>query len=427
MEGHTFSIRTRRVGVWLLAAALTLVLAVQVGAEEKIKLHYFTWATGVNSTYIQEDWIEPFMALHPNIEIVHEAVGFGEFWDKLPIYIASGNTPDIIHMSVGYVYDYARLGLLENLQPYFDRDLDPSDFFMEPFKAMRYPSMETGDLYGIPYSFLLTSLYYNKDMFDVSGVQYPDETWSWDFLRDVSRKLTRDTDGDGNADKHGFVSQNSYTLFDPMVHAFGGSILNEDYTKVTLDSPEGIAAAEFLVDMIYKDGTARDGGLNLFTNQSVAMAVMSTAELPYEREIGLNFDVTLVPEGPAQRVVRLWPDSFSIPTASPHKEAAWEFIKYVITREEMDRYSGERKVPVYRSLALSKEWLQPDLMGNKSVFINSILYGHPLEWRPAWGNWDSRLRAELAKAFRGDVAPATAVRQAAQAIQVEIDRALKQP
>jgi len=392
-------------------------------AEEKVKLHYFTWATGSGSTYIEEDWIAPFEALHPNIEIQHEAVGFNEFWDKLPVYIATGNAPDIIHMSVGYVYDYAKAGLLENLQPYFDRDLNPDDFFMEPFKAMRYPSMETGDLYGIPYSFLLTALYYNKSLFDMAGVAYPTDAWTWDTLREAAKRLTRDTNGDGTPDKYGFVSQNSYILYDPLVHAFGGSILNEDYTRVTLDSPAGVAAAEFLVDMIHQDGSALNAGLNRFTDQTAAMAIMTTTELPYEREMGLNFDIALVPEGPAKRVVRLWPDSFAIPVDAKHKEAAWEFIKYVITRDEMDRYSGARKVPVYKELALSPDWLEPDLMGDKTVFVRSIPYGHPLEFRPAWGAWESKLRAALAPAWRGEVAPAIAVRQAAEAIQAEVDRA----
>jgi len=402
----------------LMIAALTGYGA----AQEKVKLHYFTWATGASSTYIEEDWIAPFVADHPNVEIQHEAVGFAEFWDKLPVYIATGNAPDIVHMSVGYVYDYAKEGLLENLQPYFDRDLNPGDFFMEPFQAMRYPSMETGDLYGIPYSFLMTTLYYNKDLFDAAGVSYPVRDWTWDTLRDASKLLTRDHDGDGTPDKYGFVSQNSYLLYDPLVHAFGGSILNEDYTQVTLDSAEGVAAAEFLIDMIYQDRSAVNGGLNLFTDQTAAMAVMSTIELPYEREMGLNFDIAIIPEGPAKRVVRVWPDSFAIPSDAAHKEVAWEFIKYVITRTEMDRYSGARKVPVYRDLALSPDWLEPELMGDKTVFIESIAYGHPLEWRPAWGSWESKLRAALAPAWRGEIAPAIAVRQAAEAIQAEIDR-----
>jgi multiple sugar transport system substrate-binding protein len=328
-------------------------------------------------------------------------------------------------MSVGYVYDYAKQGLLTNLQPYFNRDMNPKDFFMEPFKAMRYPSMETGDLYAIPFAFTLTSLYYNKGMFDSSALAYPTEAWSWDTLRQASKRLVRDKNGDGKTDIFGFISQNTYTIFDPLVHAFGGSILNNDLTKVTLDSPPGVKAAEFLTDMIYKDGSASNGALALFTKQQAALAVMTTLELDYERQQGFDFDVTLVPQGPAKRVIRLWPNSFSIPINSDQKEAAWRFIKYVVSRTEMDRYSGERQVPVNRKLALSKDWLRPNLMGNKMVFVNSIQYGDALEFRPNWGKWDAVLRKELAPAWTGTVAASTAVKKAADAIQVVIDEANK--
>lgn len=413
---------TSKLSLCALALGLALALAVPTMAQEQITLHYFTWATGASATQIQEDWIAPFEAMYPNVKIEYEAVGFGEFWEKLPVYIASGNAPDIIHMSVGYVYDYAKMGLLENLTPYFERDLNPDDFFMEPFDAMRYPSMEDGDLYGIPYSFILSTLYYNKDMFDVAGVQYPDESWTWDMTREISKRFVRDTTGDGVIDKWGFAIDNSDYFFPSLVHAWGGSILNEDYTQVTLNSPEAIAALEFVVDWAHQDGSAKVGSNGDFTRQNAAMALMTTLEVPYEREQGFAFDVELVPAGPVKRVIRLWPDSFSIPADSDNKDLAWEFIKFAITRDEMDRYSGERKIPVYKPLATSPEWLQPELMGNKMVFIHSVLYGEPLEWRPNWGAWGAKLRQGIAPALLGNISPTEAIMNTAAAIQVEVDR-----
>jgi len=79
-------------------------------------------------------------------------------------------------------------------------------------------------------------------------------------------------------------------------------------------------------------------------------------------------------------------------------------------------------VPINRKLATSVEWLEQDLMGDKRVFIHSTVYGHPLEWRPAWGSWNEKLRAELAQAWNGSVSPATAVQRAAEAIRIEIER-----
>lgn len=419
---------TGAIGLVLLVSLLVLATPIYANesSDEIIELYYFTWATGASTTYIQEDLIEPFEAMHPNIKIVHEAVPGSEFWDKLPVMIASGRAPDLIHMSVGYVYEYAKMGLIENLQPYFDRDLNEDDFFMEPFKAVRYPDMETGDIYAMPYSFMVTALFYNKDMFDEAGVHYPDSTWTWDDLRAAARRLTMDKDGDGVPDQYGFVINPHYESFDPLVRSFGGRMLSEDLTTVTFASPEGIAATQFVTDMIQEDGSTIRGGRGDFVSGRVAMWIAGMYAIDIRDQVTFDWDVALMPIGPAGRVVRLWPDSFAIPIDAKHKEAAWEFIKYVVTRNEMDRYIGSRKIPIYKELAMSSEWLELDKVPNKWIFIESIPYGDPLEFRPVWGEWEPVRWSALTPAMDGRESVANAVIKASEAMQAVIDRAMQQ-
>lgn len=404
-------VRCKRTGMLMLlvvVALLSLSFLGQAQEEEKIRLHYFTWAGGSAAEYIREDWIEPFQELHPNIEIYYEHVSFGQFFDKLVTYHLAGTAPDLMHMSVGYVNEYAQNGMLLNLQPFFDRDLNPDDFFMEPMKAMRYPSMETGDLYAIPFAFVLTGLYYNKTLFDDAGLMYPGDDFTYEDLREYGKRLTRDTSGDGLKDQWGFFSTRNYQILDPVIHAFGGSILDADY-NVTVTGPGAVAGAQFLVDVIHEDGIAPHPslGLNqtqLFQQGKLAMSMAQISDLSNYRSISnLDWDVAMMPIGPGGRAVRLWPDSFAISSTTKHAEAAWEFIKFAITREEMDRYSGERKVPIYRPLAFSPEWLETHTAPDKMKFIQSIPYGHPMEFRPNWGEWgDNSKRGVLNPAWYGE-------------------------
>lgn len=400
----------RRIVTAFCTALIVGVLAFGAGAqqEEKIVLHYFTWAGGAAADYIREDWIEPFQKLHPNIEIVYEYTSFGQFFDKLVTYHLSGNAPDIMHMSVGYVNEMAHMGILLNLQPYFDRDLNPDDFFLDPMKAMRYPNVETGDLYAIPFAFVLTGLYYNKTLFDYAGLPYPGDDFTYDDLREYGKRLTRDTNGDGVADQWGFFSTRNYQLLDPVIHAFGGRILDDNY-NVVVTEPGAVAGARYLVDLIHKDGIAPHPslGLNqtqLFQQGKLAMSVGQISDISNYRSISnLDWDVAMMPIGPAGRAVRLWPDSFAISSTSKHPEAAWEFIKFAITLGRMDRYNGERKVPIYKPLAVSPEWLEQDKLPNKMKFIQSIPYGHPMEFRPNWGEWgDNSRRGVLNPAWYGE-------------------------
>lgn len=397
----------------------TAALAAQ--AAETVKLHYFTWAGGGSAETIRRDWIEPFEMAHPNVKVEYEAVAFGQFFEKLTTYIAAGNPPDLIHMSVGFVYDYAQRGLLTNLDPYFNRDLRASDFFMEPAKAVRAPSMETGALYAIPFGFVEGILYYNKDAFAQGGLLPPNRNWTWDDLRAVSKKLTFDADGNGQPDRWGFWSTADYKLFDALLHSFGGATLNDDYTKVVFDQPATVQGVKFLRDMIWEDGSAPPPSAwqgNLFSSAKVAMHVDNISSITtYRQAAAFDWEVALLPKGPARRVVRVWPDSFAIPSGSKHKEEAWALIKSSITRKQLDEYNGVRKIPFYKALATSPAWLERDQKPNKQVFLDAVQYGDPLEFRPRWGEWEGRRKAEIEKALRNEVPVETAVKMAADVVR----------
>lgn len=88
----------------------------------------------------------------------------------------------------------------------------------------------------------------------------------------------------------------------------------------------------------------------------------------------------------------------------------------------MDRYIGSRKVPVYKELATSPEWLEADTIPDKMVFLRSIPYGDPLEFRPAWGEWEPVRWSALTPAMDGKESVLNAVIKASEAMQAIIDR-----
>jgi len=409
----------------LLASLLApLLLNLSAAAQEPITLRYFTWDAGPAIQSIYEDFIEPFEALHPHIKIEHEATDFGTYWNKLLTYYAAGLSPDLMHMSVGYVYEYAEEGLLLNLQPLFDRDLNPADFFLEPMKAVRYPSMETGDLYAMPFSFVMSTTYYNKTLFDQTGVAYPSSGWTYDDLREIGRRLVRDENGDGMPERWGFHSNYDYQLLEPVIHAFGGRVLDDEF-NVAVTQPGAVAGVQYLVDLIHRDQVAPPldllGDRNAaFRNAQVAMIIANSFDLGTYRELAdFDWDVVTLPEGPARRVNRVWPDSFAISSKVPqeHQEAAWEFIKFVVTSTKVDAYyHGARRIPIYRPLAESLEWLEAGRTPNKQVFIESIATGEPLEFRPNWGDWHNARAATLRPAWLGQIPVEQALLDWAQAI-----------
>jgi multiple sugar transport system substrate-binding protein len=270
----------------------------------------------------------------------------------------------------------------------------------------------------MPFAFVVTPLYYNKTIFDRMGVQYPSLSWSWSDVRTAARKLAEDTNGDGVSDQWGFFSSYAYGSMDAVIHSFGGKILDDNY-NVKVDEPQAVEAVKFLTDMVLTDGTAPKSGCmsTLFRQGKLAMGVDLNSNIDIYRQQSFDWDVAVLPKGPAKRVVRAWPDSFAIMSGSKNIEAAWKYVRFVTSQKKMDRYTGDRKIPVYRPLAFSREWLQEDQKPNKRVIIESVQYGDPLEFRPRWGEWTDLRNAALAPVWRGEQPPEFGLKKWADGIR----------
>lgn len=91
-------------------------------------------------------------------------------------------------------------------------------------------------------------VFYNKDIFDKCGVPYPDGDWDWDEFVDVAKRLTIKEPGSRRNQTYGVMG---YDLMEA-IWQNGGSFFSEDGTRCTLDSPEAIGAAQWLMDLEFK-------------------------------------------------------------------------------------------------------------------------------------------------------------------------------
>lgn len=100
-----------------------------------------------------------------------------------------------------------------------------ADYFERPWMDGRHPyESKTGKIYGVPFQWQTTLLFYNKTIFDASGVDYPSGSWKWDSVQAVSRKLTRDTNGDGKLDQWGFGATTGFEFLFSLIWSFGGEV-----------------------------------------------------------------------------------------------------------------------------------------------------------------------------------------------------------
>jgi multiple sugar transport system substrate-binding protein len=387
-------------------------------AKEKVKLSYFSWDPSQEK--ILNELIQKFQQENPNIEVSMQNYKPADYWPKISAMAASGEMPDVFDMSSGFVDEWASKGLLYDLQKLVDRDIKKDDYFTSVFNAVRYPDKEKGNMHAFPYAWVTTVLYYNKDMFDKAQLAYPNDKWTWDDYLNAAKKLTIDTNNDGKPDQWGTWQYGRYAQIEPWLYQNNGDILNPDKTQFTINE-NGKETLQFLTNLTTKykvSPTPKEmKGIkqeDIFPLGKAAMWVDGSFMIDNNRKvIGEKFKwgMTTVPKGPhfKDQVTYGWPDNLAIAKKTKHAEEAWKFIQFMTGKTRgADNYQGG-KVPIYKPVALSKEWLESDKQpSNKDLILEQGKFVGRNSYTKSWSEWrgygaaeGSGLNGELDQVFDG--------------------------
>lgn len=160
-----------------------------------------------------------------------------------------------------------------------------------------------GSIYGLPWIAAPVVTYYNKNLFDAAGLEYPTPAWTWDDFKSAAETLTQDTDGDGNADQWGFIA-NGWPPPHIFVWQAGGDLLSEDLSASPIDDPKVIEGLEFYKSLIYnpaispsRETIAEQGFGELFKAGKIGMFMGGAAD-DLDRVPDLNVGVVSVPHHP---------------------------------------------------------------------------------------------------------------------------------
>ena len=97
-----------------------------------------------------------------------------------------------------------------------------------------------GQTYALPYESNPILMCVNKDLLDKEGIEVPKEGWSLEEFYTICKKLTKDTNGDGQLDQFGSTE---YTWKEALA-ANGGSLFQGGMLKLT--APEVKESLTFL-------------------------------------------------------------------------------------------------------------------------------------------------------------------------------------
>lgn len=113
------------------------------------------------------------------------------YMEKLNTMATGGQLPDCALMSEAGVLQWAEQGMLLDISDMYGPD-DP-----QPLDCVTYTYEGKPVAYATANNSLV--MFYNKDMFDAAGVEYPPtdvaNAWTWDEFVDVAKQLTLDSSG----------------------------------------------------------------------------------------------------------------------------------------------------------------------------------------------------------------------------------------
>jgi multiple sugar transport system substrate-binding protein len=273
----------------------------------------------------------------------------GANWQaKLKAAMAAGAAPDIFGPWGNWFAEFLQFGGIENVEPYVRRvkAADIQDFAKWQWDA--FAAFAPGVRVGLPRYINIIVLYYNKDLFDQAGVQYPTASWTMDDYREALAKLSRDTDGDGRRDQWGGkLSYDAWDRINRYAQSWGGHFVDpKDHSKCQLGSPETQNALQWLQDRIWKDNSmaqvaqlqaaVNDGGNYVgFYQRKIAMTEEGISGIGrnfaanMEPAGNLNWSIMHVPKGPTTRATLGTTDGWGMWSGTMVKDAAWEVMWYL--------------------------------------------------------------------------------------------------
>ena len=331
----------------------------QPAGDTVATLKVFQW---INPQIIEstEKAIKRFKVRYPNVTVETQFVAqpsWGEYNNSMLNQMASGSTPDIFASAIEGFAQIASKGVLLDLGPIIEADPSAQAVLddIEPNLLAGIRTRPSGELNFFPTEWNNIVMYYNKDLFDAAGLEYPAADWTWEDFRNAANALTV-RDASGNVTQYGYFVPGFNFGLQPWFFTNNAGILDADWQVPTVDTPEFRESLQFLHDLIHTDKSAPafEGGVgdDKFVAGQIAMFSAGHWPIPEIVSSGLTeVGVQIMPINKTEATV-FGIGGLSITKASANPELAWEFIKEMTGEEyQQELADSQRSIPSARSFA----------------------------------------------------------------------------
>ncbi len=367
MRGNT-SAHHPKWHVLLLSALMLLgchrTLPLPTPEAGTVRLVYWT-APNPDEVALARTLVSEWNALHPEVQVVVQPIPAGQSSEEVLLAaVVAGTTPDVCsNIWPGIVRDFVKAGALLPLDRFAGFDsLWNSRIPPTLHEVFRAPD---GHVYQLPWKTNPIMMLYNAGLFEEVGLQRPPRTYSESL--EAARRIAADTNGDGLIDRWmGYRDirpiwwQRYFDYYAFYIAASGGRTLFDRQGQLALDTVASNQVFAFFAQL-YAMGafpkTSLQGGGGPFIRGQLATDFTGPWHLVWLEKNAppaLRYEVAPIPvpddhEGP----VYTYGDykNIAIFATTRHPEAAWRFVRFLVSREADRRLlEATRQIPVRQGL-----------------------------------------------------------------------------
>jgi len=406
-------------GTGVAAAAATSIPAVNLVGRAAVTIDVAHPGSVAFSTRLVGLLIQQFEAEHPTIKvnlIPTASNGWQQYFAEMLTRIAGGNIPDIMRVEWEGVALFAQHDALRPLDDLLARDAAYAGELHADTAPLLWRALtHNGQQLALPFTWLTTVLWYNTGL-----LARPAAAWTGrDFLAMCARLKKQGRYGVGLPGYDALWGLEAWSA------AAGGALLDKSGTRSTATEQGNQAAWTFLYDVVHTYKYAPRQSANFpydtFFESGRLGSVVDIARSPVRGFQDDGFcsatscvaDVQTLPVlGGGPRKTLVVPDGFPIMRASKHPEAAWEFVKYLSSRQGMATYMRGRGkyLPTRRSLAYDGRYMAPP--AHYRTFYDALLTeGTPPSAPPAASYFEVQSTAYTwySRMMAGEASPSAAL------------------
>ncbi len=325
-------------------------------------------SSGGNEETLQK-MADAFHEANPNITVEIETIAYDDYFTQMQTRVAGGTAPDCYELNIENFAAYANKGLLAEIT-----GADTSALNETALNAFNV----NGKQYGLPESFSNVVLIYNKDLFDQANVAYPTADWTQDDLQKAAEAIRALGD-----DIFGIWQPITYNEIFKVVAQYGGSLLNEDKTEFTINSPENIKAVQTLVDRVIdsnvQPNTTQQGGMgdwDMFMSGKLGMIPTGIwAFQTFTENCDFAWDIAVEP-GSTQKATHFFSNCVVMnpETKNPEAVAAWLSWLTGSTESADIRLAAGWDLPALKDMDALSAYLEIDPPANRAAVFESLDY-----------------------------------------------------